>query len=125
MIPNVALYAANFTDGEVVKTVIDDTLTVRASIKTPMHACMLVVATTYYYVGSFGTIRLMGVTWKCVQVNTNPFTITPTGGGKATVTFTDFIACKAIEHVLDTVLLPKSVCLPIPLKRFKEPWKNV
>ncbi|CAL8464086.1 g3621 [Coccomyxa elongata] len=69
VIPNVALYAANFTNGEVVKTVIADTLT----------------------------------------VNTNPFTITPSGGGKATVTFTDFIACKAIEHVLDTVLLPQSV----------------
>lgn len=44
-----------------------------------------------------------------MQVGLNPLTITPTGGKPATVTFTDFIACDAIEHVLDTVLLPKSV----------------
>lgn len=28
VVPNVALYAANFTDGEVVKTIISDTFTV-------------------------------------------------------------------------------------------------
>ncbi len=44
-----------------------------------------------------------------MQVGLNPLTITPTGGKAAAVTFTDFIACAAIEHVLDTVLLPKSV----------------
>ena len=33
----------------------------------------------------------------------------PTGGPTATVTFTNFIACKSIEHVLDTVLLPAKV----------------
>lgn len=44
-----------------------------------------------------------------MQVHKNPFTITPSGGPAATVTFTDFIACSAIEHVLDTVLLPKTV----------------
>jgi hypothetical protein len=44
-----------------------------------------------------------------VQVLEHPFRIQPTGGATATVTFTDFIACKAIEHVLDTVLLPQSV----------------
>lgn len=44
-----------------------------------------------------------------MQVHKDPFTITPTGGPAATVTFTDFIACSAIEHVLDTVLLPQSV----------------
>ena len=43
------------------------------------------------------------------QVGLDPLTITPTGGKAAAVTFTDFIACAAIEHVLDTVLLPKSV----------------
>lgn len=62
-------------------------------------------------------VRLMGITWNA-QVHTNPLTITPSGGGKATVTFTDFIACKAIEHVLDTVLLPQSVCSPFPSKTF-------
>lgn len=46
-----------------------------------------------------------------MQVGLNPLTITPTGGKAATVTFTDFIACDAIEHVLDTVLLPQSVRL--------------
>ena len=53
----------------------------------------------------------------------SPLTITPTGGKAATVTFTDFVACDAIEHVLDTVLVPESVssrpslqsasCLPV------------
>ena len=45
----------------------------------------------------------------------NPLTITPTGGKAAAVTFTDFVACAAIEHVLDTVLLPKSVSFSAPL----------
>ena len=45
----------------------------------------------------------------------SPLTITPTGGKAATVTFTDFIACDAIEHVLDTVLVPQSVSCHPPL----------
>ncbi|KAK9918228.1 hypothetical protein WJX75_002403 [Coccomyxa subellipsoidea] len=69
VLPNVVLYAENFTNGEVLKTVIPDTLT----------------------------------------VNTNPLTITSSADIKANVTFTNFIACKAIEHVLDTVLVPQSV----------------
>lgn len=48
-----------------------------------------------------------------LQVGLNPLTITPTGGKAATVTFTDFIACESVEHVLDTVLLPQSVS-PLP-----------
>ena len=51
-----------------------------------------------------------------MQVGLNPLTVTPTGGKAAAVTFTDFIACAAIEHVLDTVLLPKSVSLAFPLQ---------
>ena len=56
--------------------------------------------------------------WLCVivQVGLNPLTITPTGGKAAMVTFTDFIACDAIEHVLDTVLLPESVSSRRPLQ---------
>ena len=50
-----------------------------------------------------------------VQVLESPFRIQPSGGATATVTFTDFIACKAIEHVLDTVLLPQSVRARLPL----------
>lgn len=49
------------------------------------------------------------------QVNTNPLTITSSADIKANVTFTNFIACKAIEHVLDTVLVPQSVGLPLLL----------
>ena len=56
--------------------------------------------------------------WPCgiVQVGLSPLTITPTGGKAATVTFTDFIACDAIEHVLDTVLVPQSVSCHPPLQ---------
>jgi len=53
-----------------------------------------------------------------MQVGLNPLTITPTGGKAATVTFTDFIACDAIEHVLDTVLVPQSVRLFFPFAKF-------
>ena len=44
-----------------------------------------------------------------VQVLEGPFRVVPSGGAVAMVTFTDFLACKSIEHVLDTVLLPQSV----------------
>ena len=51
-----------------------------------------------------------------MQVGLSPLTITPTGGKAATVTFTDFVACDAIEHVLDTVLVPQSVSPRPPLQ---------
>ena len=56
--------------------------------------------------------------WLCgdVQVGLSPLPITPTGGKAATVTFTDFVACDAIEHVLDTVLVPESVSPRPPLR---------
>ena len=50
-----------------------------------------------------------------MQVGLSPLTITPSGGKAAAVTFTDFVACDAIEHVLDTVLLPESVSCHPPI----------
>ena len=46
------------------------------------------------------------------HVELNPFRVISTGGSPATVIFSDFVACNAVEHVLDTVLLPESVSLP-------------
>lgn len=51
-----------------------------------------------------------------LQVNTlgDIVTLDPAAGSTATVLVADLTACKAIVHIIDTVLIPKAVSTDAP-----------